>query len=1060
MNSPQPTVVSSGQPTGQPAERKLEVAASRLRASWVAWLYALAAWLWFAFSDEIVLRLFAPGAEAATRAQLQRIWATYEVWLFVILSAFVLWAERAWHDQRVREADARLRERVQERTDELGRVRAQLQIILDNAPVAFSMRSIDNRYMLTNRRWEELAGVSSAQALGKTPYDVFPAPIAEQLTLALHNIWEKRAGILEEFPMSLQGKDYVFLRASFPLFDDEGTPYAAIGLVTDITESKATEESLRQAEERFRAIFQSVGVGIKVVSPSGHYLSTNPAFQRMLGYTEEELMGKHFSEVTYLPDVVQIERIFHGVSARPHEMVEAEKRYVRADGSLVWAHLLTAAVTNSDGTLVNYVTVVEEITARKEAEAQRQRTQAELEQVVAARTVELQRTADELAEAQRLAHVGNWNIDLATNRLEWSAETYRIFGYAPNVFQGSRQTFLASIHPDDLALAERVRQAALELDGAPMDYEHRVVRPNGEIRVVHERGYVVRDKVGKPVRIFGTVQDITERKQAEEEIRAINTRLSAILQASPLGIIVLDMNRIVRLWNPAAEQIYGYPADEVLGIEIPDLQADDDPDYLPTRERVFAGERLDGVEAKRKRRNGSIVDVSISTAPLRDEEGKLMGTIALIRDISERVRASQALRASEERFARIFYSSPYPTAYGGIVDGVLQDVNDRFAEFFLSTREVMIGRSLRDFARWVWRKEQMTLYHALMQEGRMLDYEVRLHLNDGSERDILLSMYRLNFGGNEVTIGMFTDITARKQVEAEVRRLNEELEGRVAERTLHLQQEIAERVRAEQAIKELNATLAQQAEHLVTVNKELETFTYSVSHDLKAPLRGIDGYSRLLQEDYADRLGEEGHYFLRTIRGATTQMAQLIDDLLSYSRLERRTLAANQVDVREVVERILFQMHPTQLYPQSVVEATVASQVVNTDADALTLVLRNLIDNALKFSANAPAPKVEIVGEAGAESYRLRVRDNGVGFDMQYQERIFDIFQRLHRTEEYPGTGIGLAMVRKALQRMHGRVWVESQPGQGATFTIEIPVDQVAARFTEELAENRAESFG
>jgi light-regulated signal transduction histidine kinase (bacteriophytochrome) len=122
----------------------------------------------------------------------------------------------------------------------------------------------------------------------------------------------------------------------------------------------------------------------------------------------------------------------------------------------------------------------------------------------------------------------------------------------------------------------------------------------------------------------------------------------------------------------------------------------------------------------------------------------------------------------------------------------------------------------------------------------------------------------------------------------------------------------------------------------------------------------------------------------------------------------------------------------------------VASQVVNTDADALALVLRNLIDNGLKFSANASAPKVEIVGERAGQSYCLRVGDNGVGFDMQYQERIFDIFQRLHRTEEYPGTGIGLAMVRKALQRMHGRVWVESQPGQGATFTIEIPVDHAA----------------
>lgn len=301
-------------------------------------------------------------------------------------------------------------------------------------------------------------------------------------------------------------------------------------------------------------------------------------------------------------------------------------------------------------------------------------------------------------------------------------------------------------------------------------------------------------------------------------------------------------------------------------------------------------------------------------------------------------------------------------------------------------------------------------------------------------------MYRLNFGSQEVTIGMFSDITERKQVEAEVWRLNQELEERVVERTAHLEQEIAERMRAETEVKALNVTLAEQADHLVEVNNELETFTYSVSHDLKAPLRGIDGYSRLLLEEYADRLDEEGQNFLNTIRRAATQMAQLIDDLLSYSRLERRTWAVSQVELHNMVETLLFQMQPAQVYPQTTIEVRLEPTMINTDADALALVLRNLIDNALKFSAMGPAPCVEIGGESSGEGYRLFVRDNGVGFDMQYHGRIFEIFQRLHRSEEYPGTGIGLAIVRKALQRMNGRIGVESQPGQGTTFTMEIPI--------------------
>ena len=1017
-----------------------------LRAPRVALLYLVIAGLWIWLSDALLARLVRDPAQMA-------IWQTYKGMAFVIVTALLLWAERAWSDRRVRDAEDGLRERVRERTSELGRVRSQLQIILDNAPVAFAMRDINNRYLLTNRRWEEFLGVKSADALGKTPFELFPTNIAVELTDALERIWEKRAGILDEVPARLNGRDYVFMRASFPLFDENDQPYAAIGLVTDISASKVVEESLRQAEQRFRAVFQTVGVGINLVSPTGHYVGANPAFQQMLGYTEAELLGKHYREVTYPPDFAEDDRIAIEVEQDPNKIGEIEKRYVRADGSLLWTRLLVSAIRDSDGVLTTYVRVVEDISARKEAAAQQQRAQAELERLVAERTIELQRVNDDLAEAQRLAHVGNWNIDLRTNELAWSAETYRIFGYTPNAFRGSRQTFLAGVHPDDRALAEQVRQDAIA--GKVMDYEHRVVRPNGDVRTVQEHGYVVRDENGEALSIFGTVQDITERKQAEEEIRAINTRLSAILQASPVGIIVWDLQNTVQLWNPAAEQIYGYSAVEVLGKRPSDLRAlvsyaqqDDEG----TRAANYSGRRIEGIEAKRRRRDGTIIDVSISTAPLLDEGDILVGTVALVSDISERKRTSEALRASEERFSRIFYASPYPTAYGSIVDGLLLDVNDRFAEFFGVAREAMIGRSIVEFGDWLTRKDRLAIYRALTRHGKVLDYELALRRGDGSVRDLLLSMYRLDFGSQEVTIGMFTDITERKHAEAEVRRLNQELEERVADRTAHLEQEIAERMRAEIEVNELNVTLAEQAEHLAEVNKELETFTYSVSHDLKAPLRGIDGYSRLLLEDYAERLDEEGQYFLRTIRGATSQMAQLIDDLLSYSRLERRTLAVSQVDVRDLVDSVIFQTQTAQVYPHTTVAVNIEPAVIRADGDALALVLRNLLDNALKFSANAVAPHVEIRGElkgglmhegdgeGGVPSYLFSVCDNGVGFDMQYEDRIFDIFQRLHRTEEYPGTGIGLAIARKALQRMHGRVWAESQPGQGATFMMEIPI--------------------
>jgi signal transduction histidine kinase len=235
---------------------------------------------------------------------------------------------------------------------------------------------------------------------------------------------------------------------------------------------------------------------------------------------------------------------------------------------------------------------------------------------------------------------------------------------------------------------------------------------------------------------------------------------------------------------------------------------------------------------------------------------------------------------------------------------------------------------------------------------------------------------------------------------------------------------------------ELDASLGR----LRQAHRELETFTYSVSHDLKAPLRGIDGYSRLLLSDHAASLNDEGRRFLDHIRQATRQMAQLIDDLLAYSRLERRELALGDLPLHEVVEGVLTGCREeVRLLGAQVRVDVPASLRTRGDGQGLAMALRNLIDNALKFSRDSRPPHIEITATGIGGAVQLAVRDNGVGFEMKFHDRIFSIFQRLHRAEDYPGTGVGLAIVRKAMERMGGRVWAQSQPGQGATFFLELP---------------------
>jgi two-component system, sensor histidine kinase and response regulator len=300
---------------------------------------------------------------------------------------------------------------------------------------------------------------------------------------------------------------------------------------------------------------------------------------------------------------------------------------------------------------------------------------------------------------------------------------------------------------------------------------------------------------------------------------------------------------------------------------------------------------------------------------------------------------------------------------------------------------------------------------AALRGEREFMSEFRIRWPDGSIHYIkgVAQTIREENGRPLRMVGVNYDITEQKMAAAEIMKLNAELERRVIERTAQLE----------------------------AANKELETFSYSVSHDLKAPLRGIDGYCQLLEEAVAERLDEDGRFFLRNIRQSTVQMQSLIADLLSYARMERRTLEDEVLDLPACVDAIM------QGYLHDIAERgvrlrkEVPALSVRGDREGLAIILRNLLDNALKFSRDARPPTIEIGAREEGGKVILWVRDNGIGFDMKFHERIFDMFNRLQRVEDYAGTGIGLALVRKAMQRMEGRVWAESTPGQGATFFLE-----------------------
>ncbi|MBK6717262.1 MAG: PAS domain S-box protein [Burkholderiales bacterium] len=392
-----------------------------------------------------------------------------------------------------------------------------------------------------------------------------------------------------------------------------------------------------------------------------------------------------------------------------------------------------------------------------------------------------------------------------------------------------------------------------------------------------------------------------------------------------------------------------------------------------------------------------------------------------------------ALLASEARAQQLFDDAP--VAMGLVAwDGRILSLNHQFTALFGYG-----SNDLRHIDDW-WRlphpdeayRNELRRLWEMQQQGRPPPFiaeaaaEHRVLAANGRELTVQISRHPMDQG----LLTTFVDITAAREAEKQLRLS-----------TAALAQAQAQALEQMQA---LNATLetrvTERTRELAALNQSLESFVYSVSHDLKAPLRGVEGYSRFLLEDYGSQLGDEGRLFIGNIRAGVARMGELIDDLLAYSRMERRQLAREPVDLADLVAQVVAERAKEMAAGPVELQLDIAPLKVQADRDGLEMVLRNLLENAIKFTAHAPAPRITLTARRSDIGVELSVTDNGIGFDMKYHDRIFEIFQRLQRVEDYPGTGVGLALVKKAMDRMGGRVWAQSAPGQGASFHLELPL--------------------
>jgi PAS domain S-box-containing protein len=479
--------------------------------------------------------------------------------------------------------------------------------------------------------------------------------------------------------------------------------------------------------------------------------------------------------------------------------------------------------------------------------------------------------------------------------------------------------------------------------------------------------------------------------------------LPVIVSAAPVGIIAFDDSGNVMMWNSAAEHIFGWRADEVIGCPLPFLTAGNRPEFEQMRAKVRSGITVTNREVRRQRKDGAWIDLSINNAPLYDDAGHFIGIVAIVTDSTEHKR---------ERALVVYQAGLVNTVSDAILSVDLsfriQTWNRAAARLYGWSEAEALGQISRHLLQTEYLGRSHAEIDRILQEDGAWRGELRQCNRSGDIVLIESSIATIRDHYDHHPIGyVFVnhDVTARKAAEAEVLRLNAELEQRVQERTAQLE----------------------------ATNRELASFAYSVSHDLRAPLRGIDGFSNALAQEYSARLDETGLHYLSRIRSSVERMGGLIDGILLLSRLTRREIRMEAVDMSALAHEVVELQSAQESHPGA--EVVIDPDLhVYADRSLLRSLLENLLGNALKFSGGQPAPFVEL-GKTDIDGEMVYyVRDNGVGFDMAYADKLFSPFQRLHRAGEFPGFGIGLATVQRIVNRHGGRIWAQAAEGAGATF--------------------------
>jgi PAS domain S-box-containing protein len=793
-----------------------------------------------------------------------------------------------------------------------------------------------------------------------------------------------------------------------PFLNAYGKPRQYMAIRADITERKLVEEALR--EQKY-ALDQHAIVATTDVQGTINYV--NDKFCAISKYSREELLGQNHRTLNSRYHSKEFfQQMYHTIANG--EVWRGDICNRAKDGSTYWVDTTIVPFLDERGKPRQYMAIRADISERKRAEDAQKWLAAVVESsddAILSKTLEGEITA-------------------------WNHGAEKVFGYSRSEVMGKR---LLMLFPPERASEETDILARIAQGESVEHYETLRVRKDGKKIDVSVTISPIRDASGAVVGASKIARDISERKRAEDALRE-QARVLDLAQ-----VMVRDMNNRIVLWSRGDEKLYGYRREEAVGQISHELLQTRFPEPTEEIERKLIREGIWEGELTHRRRDGSLVTVASVWAMHQDDKGHPLRILESNTDITERKQAEEKLGAQAEELARQATELARSREALQTQTLLLQSVLDSMTEGLVAVdaegkfiiwnpaAKKIVGLGAANVPPEGWSRhygvftadtvtpfpdDKNPLMLALRGTASSAVQFVRNpELESGVWIELSASPLR-DTGGRAIGgVVAFRDITQRRMDEQKIHMLNEELEDRVAQRTAQLE----------------------------AANQELEAFTYSVSHDLRAPLRHIGGFSRILMEDFGKGMVPEAREHLERIEQGVRRMGLLVDELLTLARVGRQALQLSTTALNPVIEEVVSLLQPDTA--GRVVEWKI-EKLSHAKCDAILIkqVFQNMIANALKFTRPRDRAVIEISERSQEGQLIISVRDNGVGFNMKYVDKLFGVFQRLHRVEDFEGTGIGLATVQRIVHKHGGRVWVEAEMDKGATFSFTLAAaDPVAA---------------